>query len=127
MKTGSALAEQQVILGEPSDRLAPSRPLGRATQTTMSVNKPWHLYVLRCSDGSLYTGITTDVERRFVQHQNNKGAKRLRGRGPLTLEYSTQVGERGQALRLEYRIKQLSKRNKEALIKGQHPLPDISA
>ncbi|MBT8330889.1 MAG: GIY-YIG nuclease family protein, partial [Deltaproteobacteria bacterium] len=45
----------------------------------------WYVYMLRCCDGSLYTGIATDVERRFAEHQSNSGAKYLRGRGPLAL------------------------------------------
>nr|WP_304949799.1 GIY-YIG nuclease family protein [Superficieibacter sp. 1612_C1] len=66
----------------------------------------------------MYTGITTDVARRFVQHQTGKGAKALRGKGELTLAFSEEVGERSLALRLEYRIKQLTKRQKERLVAG---------
>ena len=61
----------------------------------------WHLYLVRCNDGSLYTGISTDVERRLDAHRNNRGARRLRGRGPLELVYSQPVGDRGLALSLE--------------------------
>lgn len=76
----------------------------------------WFLYLVRTSDNSLYTGITTDVARRFVQHQSGKGAKALRGKGELTLVFSASVGERSLALRMEYRIKQLTKRQKERLV-----------
>ncbi|EOX0893156.1 GIY-YIG nuclease family protein [Escherichia coli] len=66
---------------------------------------PWFLYLIRTADNKLYTGITTDVERRYQQHQSGKGAKALRGKGELTL-----------ALRAEYRVKQLTKRQKERLV-----------
>lgn len=78
----------------------------------------WFLYLVRTADNKLYTGITTDVERRFLQHQSGKGAKALRGKGTLRLAFSGEVGERSLALRLEYRIKQLTKRQKERLVAG---------
>ncbi|WP_194207073.1 GIY-YIG nuclease family protein [Superficieibacter sp. 1612_C1] len=78
----------------------------------------WYLYLIRTQKNALYTGITTDVARRFVQHQTGKGAKALRGKGELTLAFSEEVGERSLALRLEYRIKQLTKRQKERLVAG---------
>lgn len=79
---------------------------------------PWFLYLIRTHDNMLYTGITTDVARRFTQHQNGKGAKALRGKGALELVFTAQIGERSLALRLEYRIKQLTKRQKERLVAG---------
>jgi Predicted endonuclease containing a URI domain len=78
----------------------------------------WFLYLVRTADDKLYTGITTDVERRFQQHQSGKGAKALRGKGELTLAFFNEVGEHSLALRLEYRIKQLTKRQKERLVAG---------
>ncbi|MGK3192158.1 GIY-YIG nuclease family protein [Enterobacter soli] len=78
----------------------------------------WFLYLVRTADNALYTGITTDVERRFVEHQTGKGAKALRGKGELRLAFSAHVGNRSLALRLEYRIKQLTKRQKERLVAG---------
>jgi len=69
----------------------------------------WFLYLIRCKDGSLYTGITTDVERRFIEHQSGKGAKYLRGKAPLTLAFQQKVGSRSAALKAEASIKQLSK------------------
>lgn len=77
---------------------------------------PWFLYLIRTADNALYTGITTDVARRYQQHQSGKGAKALRGKGELTLAFSAQVGDRSLALRMEYRIKQLTKRQKERLV-----------
>ena len=82
------------------------------------MSKDWHLYILRCANGDLYTGITTDVDNRFEQHQQGKGAKRTKGRGPLSLEFQTCVGEKGPALQLEHRIKQLTREQKEDLING---------
>ena len=79
----------------------------------------WFVYVIRCKDNSLYTGITTDPERRLLQHQGQlaSGAKALRGKGPLTLVWQHSVNDRGTASRLEYRIKQLRKQDKERLIR----------
>jgi putative endonuclease len=76
----------------------------------------WHLYIVRCSDGSLYTGIATNVRRRLAQHEQGSGAKYLRGRAPLVKQLSVRVGDHGAALRLEYRIKQLSRAQKEDLV-----------
>ena len=78
----------------------------------------WFVYLIRSADNRLYTGITTDVERRLTQHQNGKGAKALRGKGELTLAFAREVGEHSLALRLEYQIKQLTKRQKERLVAG---------
>ncbi|MBN3190404.1 GIY-YIG nuclease family protein [Pectobacterium brasiliense] len=79
----------------------------------------WYLYILRTVAGTLYTGITTDVSRRLNQHQTGKGAKALRGKGELTLVFHCRVGDRSDALKLEYRIKQLSKNQKERLVQDQ--------
>lgn len=84
-------------------------------------NPTWHLYMLRLPNGTLYTGITNDVARRLAQHQAGKGAKALRGKGELTLAFLCPVGTRSMALRLEYRVKQLSKMQKERLV-GDPPL-----
>ena len=85
----------------------------------------WHVYMVKCRNGSLYTGIATDVERRFAEHQANKGAKYLRGRGPLKLVFKRRVGERGQALKIERMIKKLPKRKKEDLIQSDTGLEKI--
>lgn len=87
--------------------------------------KDWHLYLVRTAKGALYTGITTDVERRFAEHQAGRGARALRGKGPLTLAYSTVVGERGLAARLEWQVKQWPKTRKEALVRERFPLPGL--
>ncbi len=78
----------------------------------------WHLYVIRCGDDTLYTGITTDVERRFAEHASGgpKAAKYVRGRGPLELALQVEVGDRRLASQLEYRVKGLAREKKDALL-----------
>ena len=76
----------------------------------------WYVYILRCGDGTLYTGITTDVEHRLEAHRQGKGAKYTRGRGPLELAYQDKCGTHSEALKREYAIKQLSREEKEQLI-----------
>ncbi len=79
----------------------------------------WSLYLLRCSDDSLYTGIATDVSRRLGEHEDGKlGAKYLRGRGPFTLVSQQVVGDRSRASRVEYSVKRLSKPKKEAFLRS---------
>jgi putative endonuclease len=74
----------------------------------------WHLYLIETAGGALYTGITTDVARRLAEHRAGRGAKALRGKGPLALRHQEPVGSRGEALRLEARIKRLSAADKRA-------------
>ena len=81
------------------------------------------LYIVRCADDTLYTGIATDVPGRIAEHERGaRGAKYLRGKGPLKLEFKEQVGSRSCASRLEHRVKRLSRRQKEALIRGDQSL-----
>lgn len=91
----------------------------------------WTLYLIRSGDGRLYTGITTDVERRLQEHGNEngsgKGAKFLRGRQPLALVYQIQLRNRSEAQRMEYIVKQLSKIEKESLVKNEISLPELVA
>lgn len=82
----------------------------------------WFLYMVECADGRVYTGITTDVERRFAEHSEGgvKGAKALRGKGPLKLVFQQQMDNRSAASIAESAIKKLSKQQKLLLIaKGQ--------
>ena len=81
----------------------------------------WFVYLVRCGDGTLYTGVALDVARRIEEHRRGegKGAKYLRGRGPLRLELKRAVGDRRVALRLESRIKKLRRARKEQLISRQ--------
>lgn len=76
----------------------------------------WKLYILRCGDGSLYTGITTDVEKRLEAHRSGKGAKYTRGRGPLELVYSEECGTHSDALKRELEIKALPRDEKLKII-----------
>ncbi len=84
----------------------------------------WSLYIVQMANGNLYTGIATDVVRRFAEHQASgpKAARALRGKGPLTLVFQQQVGNRSQAQSAEYRVKQLARAEKLLLIKGQQEL-----
>lgn len=76
----------------------------------------WFIYLIRTQNDKLYTGITTDVARRLNVHQRGKGAKSLRGAGELTLVFSHPVGDKSLALRAEYRVKQLTRAQKEQLV-----------
>ncbi len=78
----------------------------------------WSLYILRCGDGSLYTGIAQDVRRRLEQHRAGKGAKYTRGRGPLELVYQQPCPDHSAALRQEAAVKKLSRQQKMQLISG---------
>ena len=79
----------------------------------------WYWYLVRCRDNSLYTGVSTDVDRRFAQHQGggNAGSRYLKGRGPLSLVFQKHLGTKSLALKVERRVKRLSKVSKEKLIK----------
>jgi putative endonuclease len=87
----------------------------------------WFIYLIRCHDNSLYTGISTDVARRFGEHQQDKvkGSRYLRGKGPLQLVFQAAAGDRSQASRLENRIKRLSRASKLRLIAGELELNHI--
>ncbi|APX97630.1 GIY-YIG nuclease family protein [Natronorubrum daqingense] len=74
------------------------------------------VYVLECADGSLYTGYTTDLERRVAEHDNGEGAKYTRGRTPVELRYHERYASRSAAMSREYEIKQLSRSRKERLV-----------
>lgn len=78
----------------------------------------WYLYILRCKDGSLYTGITTDVGKRLEVHRSGHGAKYTRGRGPLELVYREVCGTHSDALKREWVVKHLPRGRKQALISG---------
>lgn len=88
----------------------------------------WWLYVVRSADGSLYTGISTNPTGRLDQHETGRGAKALRGRGPLQLVAQCQVGNRSVASRAEYAFKRLTKVEKEAILaKGNQALAKFAA
>ncbi len=75
----------------------------------------WVIYVLECADKSLYTGITTNLERRLAEHETGKGAKYTRGRGPFRLVYSETCSGRAEATRREAAIKLMAKAKKRLL------------
>lgn len=79
----------------------------------------WYVYMLRCGDGTLYTGVTDDVERRLAAHRAGKGAKYTRGRGPLELVYVDEQPDKSAALRREYEIKQMTRQKKLELLEQQ--------
>ncbi|WP_444898048.1 GIY-YIG nuclease family protein [Microbulbifer sp. SSSA005] len=91
----------------------------------LSVN--WFLYLVRTARGTLYTGITNDLERRFAEHCSDgpKAAKALRGKGPLTLVFSVRLPDKSTALKMEIAIKKWPKSKKEKLMLGSHSLPEI--
>ena len=83
---------------------------------------PWFLYILRCADGTFYTGITNDLERRVKTHNDGKGAHYTRTRRPVALVYQENGMTKAQALTRECAIKALPKKDKEELLKSAFPL-----
>ena len=80
----------------------------------------WFVYMLRTGSGALYTGISTDPQRRLGEHQVGKlGARSLRGKGPLQLVWQQAATDRSSASKLEARIKQLNKADKERVVRGE--------
>jgi putative endonuclease len=82
------------------------------------VTAGWHVYILRCGDGSLYTGIARDVEARFSRHAAGRGARYTRGRGPLSVVHVEAAGSHAEALRREAQIRRLGRAGKEALLRA---------
>lgn len=80
---------------------------------------PWYVYILKCSGGRLYTGMTNDVERRLKAHASGKGARFTRAFGVRKLLYTEEHPTRGDALKREARIKSWTRRRKLALINGK--------
>ena len=76
----------------------------------------WHVYIIECSDGSLYTGITNDLDRRITAHNDGRGAKYTKSRRPVRLRYSEPAADRKNASQREYAIKSLRKAEKMRLI-----------
>ena len=87
----------------------------------------WSVYMIRCGDNSLYTGITNNVPKRFEVHLSGgtKAAKYTKNRHPLQLVFSAEIGDRAAASRAEYRMKKLSKRSKELLTTGRTSLYNL--
>ena len=86
----------------------------------------WSVYLVRCADDSLYAGVALDVERRLGEHREGKrGAKYLRGRGPLELVMAREVGPKGLALKVELGIKKLSRKAKQRLIENPDKVEEL--
>jgi putative endonuclease len=78
----------------------------------------WYVYILECRDGSFYTGISTNLKKRIDDHNNSKlGAKYTRGRRPVKLVYSCEMESKSEALKEEYRIKKMARKEKMKLVK----------
>ena len=92
----------------------------------IAASQSWQVYMILCSDGSLYTGITTHVERRFAQHQQGRGAKYFRARRPCRVVYVEQGHSHSSAARREIALKKLSRPEKEALVAARHDPPVCS-
>lgn len=82
----------------------------------------WHVYLVECVDGSYYCGISNDVDRRLQQHNSGMGAKYTRGRQPVTLLCAVSCLTRGDALRLEYSVKKLKRKEKLQFLRGQEKI-----
>ena len=80
------------------------------------MERSWQLYLLRCGDGTLYTGIALDAQKRLLAHQKGKGAKYTRGRGPLKLVYTETCTNHSDALKRELEVKAMTREQKEDLI-----------
>lgn len=79
----------------------------------------WFVYLVECRDGTLYTGVARDIERRIAQHNSGRGARYTRGRRPVVVVAASRAMEKRAAYRLEWRIKQLPRRRKAAAVR--HP------
>ena len=107
-----------LVIGKIIRSMAPSTMTLPATEQPLeNTDLRWVVYILCCHDGSLYTGITTDLERRLHEHNHSpKGARYTRQRRPVALAYSEKYASRREACRREYEIKQLDRREKQSLI-----------
>ena len=85
----------------------------------------WHLYLLECADGSVYTGIAIDVAARFAQHADGSGARYTRARKPVRVLASFELADRASASRAEYWVKRLAPRDKWALAAGAIALDSV--
>ena len=79
----------------------------------------YYLYIVECSDGSLYTGWTKDLKKRLKSHNEGKGAKYTRSRIPVSLKFSKELSSKSLALKMEHRVKKLSRQQKLEIINKQ--------
>lgn len=89
---------------------------GQSSCSQAPVVPAYHVYIVACADGTLYTGYTTDVKRRVAEHNAGRGAKYTRGRMPVCLVHTERYETKGAAMQREYAIKQLRRVQKQALI-----------
>ena len=89
-----------------------------ALKSKKKLAEPWFVYIVRCADGSLYTGIAKDVERRIEQHNAGTASRYTRSRLPVTLEYQEEQPNQSRALKRELAIKAMSRKAKEAVIQS---------
>lgn len=103
--------------GNVTDFVGANGPRRGTIGRTLGMPAPstWYVYILRCGDQSLYTGIARDVRARIASHEAGRGARYTRGRGPFVLCVTRRCRTQGEALRLEYAIKQLTRTQKERL------------
>ncbi|MFT5471556.1 MAG: putative endonuclease [Verrucomicrobiales bacterium] len=109
-----------------SDPLPEPSTSGKMDQEDANSGSRWVLYVLRCQDDSLYCGITTDLARRVDQHNEGKGARYTKGRGPLVLLKSWPAASQSAALRAEYAFKALSREAKERKLRSRSRSDTVS-
>jgi putative endonuclease len=88
----------------------------------MTANAAWHVYILQCADGTLYTGVTNNIKNRLEKHAAGTGAKYTRGRGPFRLAYQEAFESRSAAQQREAQIKRLNRTGKTALLAGSQNL-----
>ena len=93
---------------------------GAGAQNEEPENDIWHVYMVRCSDGTLYTGITNNLEKRIESHNSEKdGARYTRSRRPVKLVYAEQAGSRSAAAKLEYQLKKLPLSKKKEFVEDE--------
>ena len=95
----------------------------RTKRTVIATERKYYTYILRCSDGVLYTGYTVNLAQRLLQHNNGKGAKFTRGRGPVEVVYFEIFPTKSQAMTREIEIKRLTRIEKLKLISGDYNEP----
>lgn len=102
-------------------------PITQTPEKGVDKEAVWSVYLIRTRLNTLYAGVTTDVDRRFQEHASNskKGARYLRGKGPLALMWHQEIGDKREAMSLEYKIKQIDRKKKLSLIHGSLTLDDI--
>ena len=107
---------KKMIRGMKEKQKGPTGVLAARRRSRKAADERWFLYILRCIDGSFYTGITKDIERRFKMHESGKASRYTRTRRPVTLLYQEKCLSRTQALIRECEIKEWPRRKKEELV-----------